>query len=327
MKQNLAIFFSERRKAVLQKTEVAFHPDPDELVARTLISVVSSGSECGGYLDLYGGEIYPKPTGYAGILEVEETGANVTRFHSGDIIFAQTSHQLYHCIKEKDVVAVPNGLDPEKAVFCRFPAVSMTSMIQTSIRPTEPVIVAGLGIVGLSCAQMLGICGYDVYAVEPMQSRREAAQTCNVTHVFSNYDALPAMPYGLSIDCTGRDDAIMKQAMLLRKGGELFLVGVPWRKISDDATLHAFMRVVFNGYLTVRSGWEWSIPLHSKDFLPNSNFHSFEKSLQWINEGKLRYDNIYRLYKPEECGFVYEAIATNSLPCTCAVFDWRGCTK
>lgn len=322
MKENLSIIFPRMRCAELVSAAMPSAPAPNEILGRTLYSVVSSGSECGGYMNYYGGEVYPKPTGYAGVMEIEAVGSEVTRFRPGDRVFAQTPHQLYNLVPEADCVPVPDGLAPELAVLCRFPAVSMTTMIETEIRPTEPVLVAGLGIIGLSCAQMMIKCGYDVYAVDPVAQRRETAARCGVERTYPSFDSLPAgVPFGLSIDCTGNDAAVFAQTALLRKGGELSLVGVPWRKTSD-ISLNAFMRAVFNGFLKVKSGWEWSLPLRSSDFLPNSNFHSFAKAMQWIAEGSLRFDGVYQLYSPKDCSQVYEAIATGTLPCTCVIYDW-----
>lgn len=322
MKENLSIIFPRMRCAELVSAAMPSAPAPNEILGRTLYSVVSSGSECGGYMNYYGGEVYPKPTGYAGVMEIEAVGSEVTRFRPGDRVFAQTPHQLYNLVPEADCVPVPDGLAPELAVLCRFPAVSMTTMIETEIRPTEPVLVAGLGIIGLSCAQMMIKCGYDVYAVDPVAQRRETSARCGVVHTYPSFDSLPAgVPFGLSIDCTGNDAAVFAQTALLRKGGELSLVGVPWRKTSD-ISLNAFMRAVFNGFLKVKSGWEWSLPLRSSDFLPNSNFHSFAKAMQWIAEGSLRFDGVYQLYSPKDCPQVYEAIATGTLPCTCVIYDW-----
>lgn len=324
MKTNYSIIFPKRREVQLISSPFTEICGSDEIIGRTLLSVVSSGSECGGFMGYGDGGQYPCETGYANIVEVLETGSSVTAYKEGDYVFTTTPHKLYNKAETSRTFPIPHGIPLEKAILCRFPAVSMTSLIHTSIKPTEPVLVMGLGIVGLMCAQVLRHWGYEVYATDPGADRQAAALACGIPHAASSVESfeLPKKTIGLAVDCTGSDSAIMSAIPFIRQGGELALVGVPWRKISE-ASAHDLLRQIFYSYLHVYSGFEWSIPYHSGDFDPNSNLRSMETALRLIADGSIVTDGIYELFDPNDCITLYPALAAHTLEKPCAVFDWR----
>ena len=321
------IIFTKRARAELLCEPAEQAPGIGEICGRTLVSVISSGSESGGYMDYFGGNAYPCATGYAAVLEITRVGQNVEGFTEGDLVFAEASHQLHQTVPAERAVKLPKGMRPEHAVLSRFPAVSLTSLIETPIRPTEPVVVSGLGIVGLMCAQLARHFGYPVYAVDPVASRRDTAIRCGVEASFASIDALDAPAgmkgkFGLALECSGNDHATLGLVPMLRKGGELSLIGVPWRQTSD-VSAHELFRQIFIGYVHVRSGWEWSLPRQSQDFLPNSTALNFATSMRLIHEGAIRVEGTYGLHRPQDCNALYQTIAAGKLETTCAMFDWR----
>ena len=255
------------------------------------------------------------------------TGSRVTGIVPGDLVFSLTPHKLYNRVAARDVFLVPDGILPEKAALCRFPAVSMTAFLHSDIKPTEPVLVSGLGIVGLMCAQVMQRCGFPVYATDPNEKRQEIARSCGLKHVGPDVKSfgLPEKCAGLGMDCSGNDQAILSLSPYIRQLGQLALVGVPWRQTSD-LSAHELLRQIFYSYLRVYSGWEWSLPRHSGEFNPNSNLRSMRTALDWIADGSIVTDGIYELFSPEECSSLYPAIAAGKLEKPCAVFDWRHLT-
>lgn len=325
MYTNYSVIFTARQKAELLSSEFCEHPAADEIVGRTLVSVISNGSETGGFMAYGGSEgVFPTETGYCNILEVVEVGSNVTDIKCGDHVFTLTPHKLYNRVPARNTFRVSGDFPAEKAALCRFPAVSMTAFLKSSIKPTEAVMVAGLGIVGLMCAQVMHRCGYRVYVFDPNEKRQETARLCGLKHVGSRADGfgLPEKSIGLAIDCSGNDNATLSMIPYIRQLGELSLVGVPWN-LSSDLTAHDLLRQIFYSYLHVYSGFEWSLPLHSGDFDPNSNLRSMECALNWIMDGSIVTEGIYQLFDPKDCGSLYPAIAAGRLEKPCAIFDWR----
>ncbi|MCL6458322.1 MAG: zinc-binding dehydrogenase [Gorillibacterium sp.] len=325
IREDYSIQFIEKQQAALVKcTRDHTPPSAHEIIGCTLVSLVSSGSERGAYMDYFGGTTYPTETGYAVVMEVLEIGAAVTNVIVGDIVLALAPHRAYNRVKDDEIIHVPAGMLAEHAVVGRFPAVSMTSMIHTRIRPTESVLVTGLGVVGLMCAQVMQHCGYKVYAFDPNVKRREVAESCGLRHVYGSPDDVPEVKgvAGLAMECSGREDAVYSLMTNLRKGGELYLIGVPWYR-STDTFAHELLLNIFYGYIHVYSGWEWSLPRHSKDFEPNSSHNSIEKAMEWIREGLIKVEGIYDIVPPSHCAGVYESIANGTLQKTCVIFDWR----
>lgn len=325
LNQNYSVIFTRRQNAELQKTEYPQPARDDEILGRTLVSIISNGSETGGFMGYGGSEgIYPTRTGYANIMEVLEVGPEVTDIHPGDRVFTLTSHQLYNKARRRDVFYVPEDIPVEKAVICRFPAVSMSAFLKSSIKPTEPALVTGLGVVGLMCAQMLRRNGFDVYCTDVSEARRKTAAMCGLEKVAGMVAdfGVPKKTFGLAMDCSGNDQAIFSCVEYIRQDGELMLVGVPWLCTSDK-TAHDFLREIFYSFLHVYSGFEWSLPRYSGDFDPNSNMHSMECALEWIRDGSIRVDGIYELFHPQDCSTLYPRIAAGGLNKPCAIFDWR----
>lgn len=316
-------FIAQGKAALVSDTERKRPLAEREIFGKTLVSLISSGSERGGYMDYFGGNRYPMDTGYAVVMEVIETGSGVTSVKPGDLAFASAPHRLYNIVSEDETVPVLKGMLPEEAVLCRFPAVSMTTMLRTRIKPIEPVLVTGLGIVGLMCAQMMQHCGYAVYAVDHGEKKRRIARECGLKHVYGSIkDCPPIGKFGLAMECSGAEQAALDALDALRKGGELSLIGVPWYRGTDTWAHDVFLKV-FYGFITLTSGWEWSIPRHSSEFLPGSNYGNFAVGMEWIRNGDLKVNGIYELVDPERCDEAYQAIVNKTAPRTCTIFDWR----
>lgn len=325
MGKNSCIQFIGKQLASLTECDFDLTPQsPDEVVGKTVVSLISSGSERGGYMDYYGGAVYPMSTGYAAVMEVLAAGEAVKDIAVGDLVFNTAPHNAYNRVKAENVVLVPAGMKPEHAVMGRIPAITMTSMIESNIRPTEPVAITGLGIVGLLCAQVFEHCGYEVYSSDPIAARRDVAKACGLRHVLASLDEAPEIKgkVGLALECSGMEEAALALIDLIRKGGELSIVGVPWYR-SSDIDAHTLLLKIFYGYVHVHSGWEWSLPRHASEFLPNSNYGSFRRAMEWIADGFIKVDGIYQVESPRDCDRVYGQIATGKLQKTCAIFDWR----
>ena len=295
---------------------------PNEVRGRTLVSLVSPGTELNwNYL----GNKFPSYPGYACVFAVEEVGVEVTDLPVGSLVFGLGSHVECQQLLRENLVPLPNGLDPKRAVFARLAGVSMSTLSTTTAHAPSRVLVTGLGPVGNLAAQVFSACGYSVTAVDPVEKRREAALKAGLSDVRSSIgDGSPDIigKVALHLECSGHEQAVLDGCKCVRKRGEVVLVGVPWQKRTDIASFD-LLHAVFHRYVVLRSGWEWEVPMHPGDFKGNSHMENYAAAMEWIAAGKIQVDDLATCYSPRQAQEVYSGLLDQSLATPSALFDWR----
>lgn len=295
---------------------------PGEVRGRTLVSLISPGTELNwGFL----GKSFPSYPGYACVFEVEEVGSEVLDLRVGSIVFHSGPHQEWQQSSRKDVHPLPDGLVPERAVFARLAGVSMSTLNTTTARPPSRVLVTGLGPVGNLAAQIFSACGYSVTAVDPVETRREAARQAGLTDVRASIgEGAPdiAGKVALHVECSGHERAALDGCMCVCKRGEVVLVGVPWQKRTDISSFE-LLHAIFHRYVVLRSGWEWEVPVQPADFRGNSLAENYAAALEWIVSGRINVEGLATCYAPQQAQEVYSGLLDQSLPTPAALFDWR----
>jgi len=313
----------ERAKAALVPIEAPPEPiAPNEVSGRTLFSLVSSGTELNwSYL----GSAFPSHPGYAAVFRVDRVGADVTHIAADSLALCLGPHRTFQRAPANLVVPVPESLSPEHAVFARLMCVTMSTLATTKARPPQTVVVTGLGPVGLLGALIFQSCGYRVVACDPSDSRRSLARQAGVEAV------RPAVPLddpsvagraALVLECSGHEAAVLAGCKVVRKRGEVVLVGVPWAR-KTDMTAHELLHAVFHQYAVVRSGWEWEVPLHETDFKAGSIYGNIADAMRWLAEGRIDVSGMYQLADPADCDSVYRSLLDQTWPKVAAVYDWR----
>ena len=109
----------------------------------------------------------------------------------------------------------------------------------TSARPGDRVIVTGAGPVGYLGSQIFRAAGYEVHVVDPVPARQSAVRASGVENVYERVpveDPALARTFALALECSGHEQAVLDAARVVRKGGEVALVGVPWaRRVNISA--------------------------------------------------------------------------------------------
>lgn len=325
MLKDYRIAFLKPREAALITGDFDETTGEGEIFGRNILSMISTGSERGGFTSEYEPSCYPMQTGYSSIGQVVSVGEGVTDLKPGDLFYHNEHHTLYVKVRAEDVIALPEGIMPEKALFGRFAAVTMTSMFHSKSKPVDNVVVTGLGIVGLMGAQMLKSFGYRVYGIDPSANRRNVAKASGIGNVAESIEQWPELKGKAAVlyECSGNEKALRAVIPYMRKGGEVFQVGVPWVKTSDwDA--HALLYDIFYGFISVHSGFEWSIPRKEDEFHSHSNYSHIRMAMELIADGRVKIvDDMYELRDPKECGEVYQEILVPRMKPTSIMFDWR----
>lgn len=325
------IVFTGKRKFELMDYEDA-PVGPNEVGGPTLATLVSPGTEL-AWAD--GGD-FPVRPGYAAVFEAEQIGSAVAGIKPGDRLLCMGAHRSSQKFDARYAIRLPDGMAPEIAVVARLMGVSMTTLMTTTARPGDKVIVCGAGPVGYLAAHQCRIAGYEVTLVEPDERRRAQAVRSGIVNT------LPAIPVGdpayagsvaLVIDCSGHEQAVLDACKVVRKRGEVVLVGVPW-KANTAILAHEILHAVFFNFVVLRSGWEWEVPILARSFVweelyegynnaPHSTYTGLAKALKWLSEGRVPIDGLVRSLDPGDPSRVYGALINREIDEPFVVLDWN----
>ena len=293
---------------------------PNEVSGKTLVSLVSPGTEINYH---YYGEKFPSRSGYAVIFEIDKIGTEVTEFQKGDRVFSMGNHCSSQLSNTQSIMKVPDSISSERAVLTRLMMVSCTSLMKTQTRPGDHAWIGGYGPVGYLAAAQFRNAGYQVTVVEIDDKRRLLAEKDG----YIAYKHCPVDDVRLKgtidiyMDCSGHESSVLAGCKMVRREGEVILVGVPWEKKSNiDA--HAILWEVFHNYVHLQSGWEWSLPAHIDSNNTHSIWRNAQKCLEWLQNEHLINEDLIGIYKPTDCQRVYDGLAQQTLDDLFILFDW-----
>ena len=295
----------------------------DSVCGPTICSLISAGTEihcC--YLNCLNLE-YPLYMGYSCVFRAEYVGSEVKGIKPGDLLFTNGPHASYQVARAVDTVHVPDTLEPEQGLFARMAAISMATFSHTRARPGELVLVTGLGAVGLMAVQAYRAAGYRVIAVDPWDQRRAFAAELGAEEVFPS---IPVEKYqgqvALMLECSGTEPPVVEGCDVVRKEGEISLVGVPWRKTSDTLAFPLLHKIFYN-YINIYSGWEYRLPMQPSDFQQDSFATNFRLAMRWLEQGVIRTDGLYELRPYTEAAAIYDDLYHKRTTRPSTVMDWR----
>jgi len=313
------VTFTARETAELVLRTESIDLAPDQIAGSTVATLVSPGTELNGS---YLGEKFPRTPGYASVFQVEHVGSQVEGVSAGDLRFCMGNHTSYQVSDLKTSRPVPSGLDPKVAVYARLMGVTMTTLVTTSARPPDAVVVTGLGPVGNLGAQNFRANGYTVVGCDPDVQRQELAAKLGIEEVVGNVaDVSTSGNVALLLDCSGHEAAVVEGAKVVRRRGEVVLVGAPWARRTDRYA-HDLLHTVFFNYVDIRSGWEWELPRHPEEFQYRSVFGNFETAMDWLASGRVRVDGLGLRSDPASAQDAYQYLLHQKCECPTVIFDW-----
>ena len=183
------------------REEKAVPPGPDAVRVRTLFSAVSRGTEAlvfGGHVPksefermrspfMSGGFPFPVKYGYATVGMVEAGPPNLL----GRSVFALHPHQSIFNVPSKAVVALPEGVPPERAVLAANMETALNAVWDVAPGPAGRIAIVGAGVVGALVAYLCGQApGAQVTLVDINPARAELAHSLGVK--FAAPEAAPA---------------------------------------------------------------------------------------------------------------------------------------
>ncbi len=318
-----AVQFTGKRRAALVKQARPAVPEKGYILGTSLFSLISPGTELenGFFLD----HDQAVSTGYATVFYVDQVGEGVENVQVGDIVFCRQVHQSYQHLPADEIIIVPPGLDPAFAVLARLMNIGMTALMTTRAKPGDHVFITGAGPVGLLTAIIFQRCGYKVMLSDPIEARLESARAAGIVNTALNVPAHDSLWIGqtaLVLECSGHEAAVIDAFKIIRKGGEIVLTGVPWKRNTDHYA-HELLSLVFHNYAILRSGWEWELPIVSQEFRPYSFHGNIQTSMNWLCDRSNGLEELIRKVSPYDVQQVYEGLAQRSIQEPFVMFDWR----
>ena len=176
-------------------------PGPHDLLVRTLWSGVSIGTEfmfVRGNLDRSG---YPLCTGYMATGVVERSGAEVSAYAAGDLVYWRSNRSMKlgtqqvwsnagshasHAVvdaRQPGTAPLPDGVPVDVASAFVLPGVGLHGVDISNPRLGDIVLVFGVGLVGLSVVAWANLRGCEVVAVDRDAARLEVARKLGARHL------------------------------------------------------------------------------------------------------------------------------------------------
>lgn len=188
----------------------------------------------------------PLPLGYCNIGRVIDVGLNVEGFKKGDRVISNGHHAEIVSVPKNLCCKVPDDVEDENAVFCILASIGLQAVRLCQPTIGETFVVFGLGLVGLSCMQILKANGCNVICVDYNQSRlnlaaEHGASTINLSQTKTPIEEILFVTRGLGVDgciiatATQNTEPLDISSSVSRQRGRIILVGDAGLKINRTA--------------------------------------------------------------------------------------------
>ena len=194
---------------------------------------------CGSDLHEYQHGLFPQsPFGHEGCGEIIETGPGIEGFQVGDrvLTFQKGAYAEYLVCPQERLLKIPGNMGWKRAAVVEPLAGAAYAVERGSVRPSDTVLVAGAGPVGLMLLLGLKAIGVKtVYMTDISEIRRKKAAELGATSVFHPLetkisDLIKESTSGRGVDVTIEAvgiEATLKDCLTsVRFGGKVIVQGI-----------------------------------------------------------------------------------------------------
>lgn len=228
-------------------------PPPGHVRVRGMLSGISHGTE----LNLYRGSApfatktfdpelrafvpregpaataYPMGLGYEYVGRVEAVGEGVDAELIGRLGHAAANHGDLADVGADWFTPLPDGIQPEDAIFLALSAVAMYAVHDACIALGDNVAIFGMGVIGLLAVKLAKLSGAGtVVAVDPLANRRSAATEFGADLVIDPGDGDPGLEVkrrvggvDCAIEASGLSQAVHQAIRSVAKCGRVVTLG------------------------------------------------------------------------------------------------------
>lgn len=185
---------------------------------------------------------YPYHPGYSSVGSITAVGAGVRGMSVGDLVWHPGPHATAAVVKADDCKVVPDGIAPEDAVFLTLVEIAITAVYRAPARLGERVLVSGLGLVGMLCAELYRLAGARVAAADFANGRLERARRLGAGPVIDLkmhdlagwYEAHPQLRASIVVEAAGVGANIVSCMRAAAQNGRVVLLGSPREVVEID---------------------------------------------------------------------------------------------
>lgn len=212
-----SVVFASPRKIEIQ-SDTLVSPGAGQVLVQAEMSAISAGTELLVYRGQMNEEMgpgvdaifgFPSKFGYAMVGRVLETGAGVSSTWKGKRVFAFHPHESHFLANPKDLLLLPEGVEPESGVF--LPLLETAVNLLQDGRPMigERVAVFGQGTVGLLTLALLRHFPLgELVTCEPIESRRQLSLEWGAQHSLDPSDVEEMRNCDLTYELSGQPETL-----------------------------------------------------------------------------------------------------------------------
>ena len=320
---------------------------PEDVVTKTLYSMVSSGTE----LRTLGETTEPQIPGYASISEVVEVGEKVKAYAVGDLVSGRScpriipginspcgGHASFHVFPatgEDRPVLLPPGAEPLDYIVSELGAITIRGVEGADPEPGETCIVVGQGMIGALSAAWFNSRGCKVIVTDVEQGRLDRAMKWGAyAAVKSGPDAkdrlLAYVNRGADIvvEASGSTPGTLLALQLLRPTPQGFPGSTPHYRGETIGRMRASWP-----RLVMQASYQKEVPMHPHGFFPGEGVtiitpsdRSYEdrlRSVEGLRLGEIdSADFIDKVVSYREAPAAYAALRDDKDANFSVVFDW-----
>ena len=193
--KNHAVIFTAKEKAEFLEEELDAGLHGDEILVKDDYDLISAGTELANFRALPNTSPhtkgFPSIVGYSASGHVVAVGPEAKLVKVGDRVTVNWGkHRAYFKRPETQVVKIPDGVDMKDAAYTHLASFPMLAVRRLQIEIGEPVMVAGLGLLGQFAVQFARLSGaYPVLACDYSPERRELAKRLGADFVLDPREA------------------------------------------------------------------------------------------------------------------------------------------
>jgi predicted dehydrogenase/threonine dehydrogenase-like Zn-dependent dehydrogenase len=195
----------------------------------------------------------PIPLGYSSAGVVQEVGAGVNGFKTGDRVAVvgagYASHAEFVWVPENLCALIPEGVDFEAAAFGMLGCIALHGVREAALTLGERAVVIGLGLLGLLSVQFLKAQGCRIIGVDLDRRKCESAKDLgadlalvpgedDVAEAVDNFTGGMGADAVLIMSASKDNRPILLAESVARERARLVLVGVADLSLTRDAFWH-----------------------------------------------------------------------------------------